>query len=281
MLDELCWNNLKVVVDEYRFRDVECVVYVVRNVKNQKLYIGKTKGRLSNRLRSHVACHLNSRFPFYKALKKYGINNFEAAVLYQGTSDKEISDVEIKMIDRFQTSVFEGKGYNVLGGGENSRPYSKKTRKKISDAKKGVPLSNEARQTIMKPVMQFDLVTGELLKQFRSIGEAMQKTKIVNIGKCCRGELPHAGGFTWKYVNEQDVHKGLWTKKKRELMSKRMLIDNPNNHPVEMLDIDGNLLKTFVSIKTAIDETQVKNISSVCRGVRKTAGGFRWRYKPV
>lgn len=50
-------------------------------------------------------------------------------------------------------------------------------------------------------------------------------------------------------------------------------------HPVLQFSKDGKLINEFDSIKEAIEKTGVKHISCVCRGKRKTAGGFLWKYK--
>ena len=51
--------------------------------------------------------------------------------------------------------------------------------------------------------------------------------------------------------------------------------------PVDMLDIYGNLLKTFNSITEASLETGIKasNITTCCKGRLKTSGGYIWKYK--
>ena len=48
---------------------------------------------------------------------------------------------------------------------------------------------------------------------------------------------------------------------------------------VKQLDkITGQVLAEFESIKEAQNATNVSHISSVCRGVRHTAGGYKWEY---
>lgn len=49
---------------------------------------------------------------------------------------------------------------------------------------------------------------------------------------------------------------------------------------IDMLDLEGNLLRTFNSQREASKVTgiQVANISAVCRGVRNRAGGYMWRF---
>lgn len=50
-------------------------------------------------------------------------------------------------------------------------------------------------------------------------------------------------------------------------------------HPVLQFSKEGKFINEFDSIKEAIEKTGIKHISSVCRGERKTAGGFFWKYK--
>lgn len=50
---------------------------------------------------------------------------------------------------------------------------------------------------------------------------------------------------------------------------------------VNQLDLVGNFITTHVSLHEAERITGVtwQNISKVCRGLRKTAGGYKWEYK--
>ncbi|MBO5714322.1 MAG: HNH endonuclease [Clostridia bacterium] len=56
--------------------------------------------------------------------------------------------------------------------------------------------------------------------------------------------------------------------------------DNPLSKIVFQIQ-NGEIIATFYGISEAERETgiQFKNISAVCRGKRKTAGGFQWKYK--
>lgn len=63
------------------------------------------------------------------------------------------------------------------------------------------------------------------------------------------------------------------------------MTDPKTRHPdmaeVEQQDLMGNPIRVFLSLHDAGRETGIawQNISKVCRGLRKTAGGFRWVYK--
>lgn len=54
-----------------------------------------------------------------------------------------------------------------------------------------------------------------------------------------------------------------------------------NEKPIQQLDLNNNHIAYYDSIRKASRATGVNNsnISSVCNGIRKTAGRFIWRYK--
>jgi len=56
----------------------------------------------------------------------------------------------------------------------------------------------------VKPVLQFDK-NMKLISEFHSAKVAQDSTNIskVNIGQCCRHERKTAGGFIWRFKNEQ------------------------------------------------------------------------------
>lgn len=50
--------------------------------------------------------------------------------------------------------------------------------------------------------------------------------------------------------------------------------------PVQMLDLEGNFLREFPSIKEATRVMKANNIARVIAGKFKQAGGYKWRQKP-
>ena len=45
------------------------------------------------------------------------------------------------------------------------------------------------------------------------------------------------------------------------------------------MSLDGTIISEYPSAMDAERQTGVKHISKVCRGERKSAGGFIWKYK--
>ena len=56
--------------------------------------------------------------------------------------------------------------------------------------------------------------------------------------------------------------------------------ENYNAKEVRQLDLDGNFIKKYKCLKYAQQETGIKytDISLVCHGKRKTAGGYKWEF---
>ncbi|MBA42676.1 MAG: hypothetical protein CMF62_01530 [Magnetococcales bacterium] len=57
-------------------------------------------------------------------------------------------------------------------------------------------------------------------------------------------------------------------------------LQKPHYKKISQYDLNDNFIKSFNSIKEAEESTGVSNkhISSVCRGIRKTTGGYKWKY---
>ena len=57
--------------------------------------------------------------------------------------------------------------------------------------------------------------------------------------------------------------------------------ENRRSLPVEKLDLDGNVLDTYDGIREAERDTGIphSNITNCCKGIYKTAGGYKWRMK--
>ena len=92
-------------------------VYQITNLINNKLYIGITndyKKRWSN----HKCCN-SPNMVICRAIKKYGIENFNFELLFQGLSLEEASKKEIELIKEKNTLV--PNGYNVAKGGFNGK----------------------------------------------------------------------------------------------------------------------------------------------------------------
>lgn len=117
-----------------------------------------------------------------------------------------------------------------------------------------------------KAIRQFSL-DGKEVAVYESIQEAIRQTGINNIYKVAKGEMKTAGGYIWKYIDDN---------------SSVVPIKNVQNKlQVAQYSKDGQLIQIYNSITEAAKATGQKsssNISQVCKNGRGTAGGFVWRY---
>jgi group I intron endonuclease len=98
--------------------DIMGLIYKISNSINEKIYIGKTCRSLETRWKEHLKdkdnC-LKNHNKLYKAMNKYGIENFKIEVLEDNLLDEELGQKEreyIKLYDSYYN------GYNCTFGGE-------------------------------------------------------------------------------------------------------------------------------------------------------------------
>ena len=112
------------------------IVYKITNTLNRKIYIGQTVQSLNNRWKQHLRdSKKDLDFPIYRAIKKYGPENFRIEEIDGANSLSELNYLETHYIHRFDSLVIKN-GYNILVACKNFRmPDSIKD--KISKALKG------------------------------------------------------------------------------------------------------------------------------------------------
>lgn len=118
-----------------------------------------------------------------------------------------------------------------------------------------------------RPVQQYD-TQGNFIKEYESANEAERQTgaNSSNIASCCNKKLKSAGGYQWKYSDDDcTINKIKFNYKTKK---------------VRQLTLDGSFIVEFDSTCEASRITGVnqQHISDVCLNRRKTAGGYKWEY---
>ena len=115
-----------------------------------------------------------------------------------------------------------------------------------------------------KIVLQYNLL-GELIKEWNSLKSASKFYKSTNIANCCRGEVVTACDFIWRYKDEFiDIDLDRLNYQKRK---------------VSQYDLEGNLIRSFNSIKEAASfGFNEGNIQDCCVSRLKSSKGYIWRY---
>ena len=116
------------------------VVYLAINKINNKGYVGITNQTYKARWGQHKreSKKENPKCVFQKALKKYGIENFEWSFLQNNLSKEDAKKWEKMWIKLLGTHITEY-GYNVSWGGDLGTPHSEETKKKMSNRLMGRP----------------------------------------------------------------------------------------------------------------------------------------------
>ena len=88
------------------------IIYQIRNLVNDKTYIGKTKKSAKERLHRHFWNAKNGHDTYlYKSIRKYGESSFIIEVI-EHTSEHELNDREIFWISKLSPQ------YNMTAGGD-------------------------------------------------------------------------------------------------------------------------------------------------------------------
>lgn len=122
--------------------EIICGIYKIINLVNGKVYIGQSQN-IEHRWQEHRRNMYRKKYQnivLYKALKKYGIDNFSFIVLEECALE-ELDAKEIQYIESFRSYIgFDDcNGYNMtLGGiGNHGAIRTKEWNDKISNSQKG------------------------------------------------------------------------------------------------------------------------------------------------
>lgn len=108
------------------------IIYYIKNKINEKGYVGQHCGDKDRRWQQHLreALKIENPYPLYRAMRKYGIENFSYEVLEEipiEMGQRELDLKEIYWIHQKDTFIGNKKGYNqTLGGGGGVRSYCKR-----------------------------------------------------------------------------------------------------------------------------------------------------------
>jgi len=165
-------------------------VYKITNKINGMLYIGITTLTIRKRWNEHkCAANTGKDTPLYRAMRKYGIDNFEIIEVYKGTTRQEIEQVEKNLIKEYGAYVRDGKGYNLTLGGEGAGKIVNKIGSEAHNAvinENIVAFIRDPKRWNVSNTDMVNLVAEQFLKQVNK-----DTLKAARQGKC------------WKHLNEQ------------------------------------------------------------------------------
>lgn len=90
---------------DLNWKDKSKGVYVIKNLINNNIYIGRSTGTLYNRFKTHYSTLMNNKSghqALQRAVNKYGIANFSFEILMISSDDNYIMSIESLLIKLFK-----------------------------------------------------------------------------------------------------------------------------------------------------------------------------------
>ena len=202
-------------------------IYMITNKINQKIYIGQTSQAPEQRWKEHQIDarkeSLKNR-PLYRAINKYGIENFIFEVI---EATRNPVEREVYWISQYNT--FQGEGYNATRGGEGRSNIVwtdkeievltslRKENKSIIEIKEILPekgelaISNKLKELgfdvsrnykTKKRVAQIDPKTNKIIKVYESM-QATQEDGFAksHVSSVANGKRLTHKGFKWEFLD--------------------------------------------------------------------------------
>lgn len=105
-------------------------IYKITNLVNGKIYIGLTTQELKIRWKGHKQSSKTDTRPLYKAMRKYGIDNFSIDVVEHVDDMRSLGERERHYIKLYDTQNPKN-GYNLSAGGEHNQ-YDENPKAKVT-----------------------------------------------------------------------------------------------------------------------------------------------------
>ena len=245
-------------------------IYRITNLINNKIYIGQTANKYPSKrwgCHKHEATSGNDK-PLYRAMRKYGIENFEFKVMLVNIPVDQLDFYEILWIKKRDSLI--PNGYNLSKGGN---AFSYKGKDSISFGKipwnKGVPRSDDCKEKIKKSW------TKERRKKY---SEFFKRENNPMYGKHPKGISRYGqdNPFFRKHHSEKTKEK---IKEFFKQISKKIIRCDKDT---------GKELQSYESIREAADwiskNTIFQNpdhsfISRCAKGKHNYAYGYKWKFK--
>ena len=205
---------------------------------NGKVYVGLTchSDDIEEKRFGHNGGKYKKQPLVYRAIQKYGWDNIEHEVIAKYMSRESAVNIEKDLIALYHANEREH-GYNISPGGEEGSYHCEESRRKMSEQRKGKKKSEEHRRKIGEsnrgrimseetrkkisekakgrkkdtsndprniPVLQFDIVTGELVGKYVSFADAARKTGASrpHINECAKDKRRQEINCVWIYEKD-------------------------------------------------------------------------------
>lgn len=284
------------------------IIYKITNKINGKTYIGQTIFSFDERYCGNIYKYTHNDY-LKRAIKKYGIENFEVdKEFYIAYSKEELDKKEQEFIKKFKSNN-KKYGYNYLSGGHNGQ-HNEESKKKIGEAQKGELNhmfgkygKDNPKYTRVPSVCSYCGKHIEVLKcnikrskhHYCSVEckkldhKNIIKKSNIKIGVKCS----NCNKDFFKFPSEIKDKKHLYCSRKCQYEHYKQINvgeNNPNSNNGEKIKGGKNgrakkvLCITTGEIFECARDAEIKYsisrglVQACCRGAQKTSKGMEWRY---
>lgn len=216
---------------------------------------------------------MKNKYTIYKA------ENIQTGYVYIGATTRSLEERKLDHYKKvsnnsnkplhqaISTYGIDAFSWETIDTATNNNELAEKEVNYIFNYSKESELYNQDRGGgIPKQVFQYNMETGLLVNTYNSLTEAGEQFDIDKkaLSKVCLSVNKTFNNFYWSYEYKEPFEP---------------LVDS-RTKLVMQFDINNEIIKTFKSISEAskLTGTNKTSIAKVCRGERKTAGGFIWKY---
>lgn len=262
------------------YNDTYCV-YIHINKINGKKYIGQTiNGKNPNKRWDNGNGYKSSSI-FWKAIQKYGWDNFEHDVVASNLTKEEADNFEKLLIKKLDTTNSDN-GYNIEPGGSSNKAMSEHTKNKLRELRIGEKNPMYGVRLTKENNGMYGKCHSDETKN--KISNAIRGEKNYNYGKKMSNEQKQkiSNSKMGKYTGSDNPFYGKChtEETKRKIGDANRGSNNTKAQPVVQMDDNNNIIQIWVCIADVehILNIRQQNIWAVLNGVQKHAGGYRWFY---
>lgn len=238
-----------------------------------KVYIGVTKQ--SPHLRWQNGLGYRTQEYFYRAIRKYGWDNFEHEIVYQTESYTDANDKERDLIAKYKSND-KHYGYNIENGGNLKKTVSESTKQKLRN--------HHTRPEHLKLVARINAKRWSDPEEHRKMSERVSGSNNPMYGTKLTEEHRQKlkeGFAKVVFVGKKGVDNPMYGKHHSEEVKKRLseLKMGANNPRARQVICVETQIK-YGSIREACRATGVsrEGISRACLEQTRTASGYHWEY---
>lgn len=270
-------------------------IYKIYNDINNKVYIGKTCTSISNRWLHHQNDYQKYDWHLYRAMRKYGIENFHIEQI-ECCKDDILNEREQYWINYFNSFEY---GYNMTIGGDGREQIDREQVKEkwlqgksVRDISKEMNTWYSTIVNILKELNMYDQkeINKRKIKNV-SVSQSQEKIyqydeegNLLNIYDSVYMAAIAVGGVNSSIQSgcySGGSRYGFYWRKESQPLPNFKPIKRCYIRTIEQYDKQGNFISEYSNAAEAYRNTGISSsgILKCCKGQRKSAGNFIWKYK--